>query len=521
MPYVAYLRKSRADVAAEAHGEGETLARHETALLALSKKQNLHLTAIYREVVSGETIADRPIMQQLLREVEAGMWDGVLVMEVERLARGDTADQGTVQKAFLYSNTLIITPTKTYDQSNEFDQEYFEFGLFMSRREYKTIRRRMNAGKIASVKEGKFCGSTAPFGYVRYKLPKEKGWSLKPNPEQAEIVRQIFAWYTDSENPIGTEYIAQHLNNAHVPTVTGKPWTLQTIRDILKNKVYTGIVVWGRRKDVKHIENGVVKTSHPRSADYIEVQGRHEALVSAEIYEAAMARMLSYPSKRVPGTKTLQNPLSGFVYCSRCGKKMQRRPFLLSGRRDALICINTKCDTVGADLEVVEHLLLSALKDWLCDYQQTSIHPDAARFQSAMEACHAEHARLEAEQQKIETQRQRAYELIEQGVYTTDVFLERQAALTERELNLTKAMKDVATRLNEYREQQFSASTIIPKMENVLSVYDFSAPAAERNALLSSVLSKVIYHKTTNLRWSDESDLSLTLYPIIPSSYHH
>ncbi len=49
-------------------------------------------------------------------------------------------DQGIVSQAFKYSGTRIITPTKTYDPNNEFDEEYFEFGLFMSRREYQTIR---------------------------------------------------------------------------------------------------------------------------------------------------------------------------------------------------------------------------------------------------------------------------------------------------------------------------------------------------------------------------------------------
>ena len=87
MQYCLYLRKSRADSEAEARGEGETLSRHEKALLDLAKKLNLNITAIYREIVSGETIAARPVMQQLLQEVEQGIWDGVLVMEVERLAR--------------------------------------------------------------------------------------------------------------------------------------------------------------------------------------------------------------------------------------------------------------------------------------------------------------------------------------------------------------------------------------------------------------------------------------------------
>lgn len=142
-----YLRKSRADREAEARGEGETLARHERILLDLAKKRGYNVGAIYKEIVSGETISARPVMQQLLREVESGMWDGVLVVEVERLARGDTIDQGVVARSFQYSNTLIITPLKTYDPNNEYDEEYFEFGLFMSRREYKTMTRKSPNGR--------------------------------------------------------------------------------------------------------------------------------------------------------------------------------------------------------------------------------------------------------------------------------------------------------------------------------------------------------------------------------------
>ena len=85
--YLIYLRKSRSDLEAEAHGEGETLSRHEHTLLELAKRQHLNVTDIYREVVSGDTIAARPMMQRVLSEVEQGVWSGVLVMEVERLAR--------------------------------------------------------------------------------------------------------------------------------------------------------------------------------------------------------------------------------------------------------------------------------------------------------------------------------------------------------------------------------------------------------------------------------------------------
>ena len=203
------------------HGEGETLARHEHTLLSVAKRQNLIIGAIYREVVSGETIADRPVIQQVLHEVESGLWDGVLVMEVERLARGDTIDQGMVQRAFQYSNTLIITPLKTYNPANEFDQEYFEFGLFMSRREYKTIKRRMQAGRYAAVQEGKWPFNSAPYGWDRKKLESEKGWTLILNETEAPVVKLIFSLFTGSDR-VGVTFIVHHLNDRGIKPRNGE-----------------------------------------------------------------------------------------------------------------------------------------------------------------------------------------------------------------------------------------------------------------------------------------------------------
>lgn len=170
MSYLIYLRKSRKDVELEQYGDEETLARHERVLLDLAKTNGYEIGAIYREVVSGETISARPEMQRLISEVEQGLWDGVLVMEVERLARGDTIDQGIVARAFKLSSTKIVTPVKTYDPDNEYDEEYFEFGLFMSRREYKTINRRIQRGRVSAAKEGKYVSSTPPYGYDRVNL---------------------------------------------------------------------------------------------------------------------------------------------------------------------------------------------------------------------------------------------------------------------------------------------------------------------------------------------------------------
>ena len=154
MSYCMYLRKSRKDLELERLQPGSTLARHESILCSLAKSLTISVQSIYREVGSGDTIQDRPVMQQLLTEVEKGLWEGVLVMEIERLARGDSIDQGIVTRTFQYSRTRIITPYKIYEPGNDFDLEYFVFSLFMFRREYKTINHRMQSGRLASVREG-------------------------------------------------------------------------------------------------------------------------------------------------------------------------------------------------------------------------------------------------------------------------------------------------------------------------------------------------------------------------------
>ena len=124
MSYCMYLRKSRKDLEMERLHPGSTLLRHESVLRSLADSMSLPVLKIYREVGSGDTISGRPVMKQLLSEVEQGKWEGVLVMEIERLARGDSIDQGIVTRTFQYSGTRIITPYKIYEPENDFDLEY-------------------------------------------------------------------------------------------------------------------------------------------------------------------------------------------------------------------------------------------------------------------------------------------------------------------------------------------------------------------------------------------------------------
>ena len=364
MTYCIYLRKSRKDNEAEQRGEGETLARHEKALTEFAKNSGLEVSAIYREIVSGESIAARPQMQRLLSEVSENMWDGVIVMDIDRLARGNGIDQGIIAQTFLFSDTKIITPTKTYDPSNEFDEEYFEFGLYMSRREYKTINRRLQRGRVASCKEGKYVCSKAPYGYQRVKIDGEKGYTLAPIPEQAEIVRNIFEWYTEgkvmfsggAKERIGVSLIARELNKISVKPLKSDVWTSSSIRDILINPVYIGKIRWNWRPEKKKMSDGRVIKERPRSNDFLLYDGRHEGIVSEEVFEKAQSIMQKNKSRPVRGDKTTQNPLASLVVCKKCGRKMQRRPN--PKNPDMLICAEPTCNNHSSYIYLVEERVI-------------------------------------------------------------------------------------------------------------------------------------------------------------------
>lgn len=308
--YYIYLRKSRTDREAEMHGEGETLARHERILMELARSMNLNITKVFREIVSGETISARPEMQKLLSCAEEGRCAGVLVMEIERLARGNTKDQGIVAEAFHYGKVKVITPLKTYNPDDEFDEEYFEFGLFMSRREYKTINRRLQRGRTAAASEGRYIAAGAPYGYRKVKIPNDKGYTLEIIPEQADTVRLIFQLYTEgcqlpdgTQKHMGMQKICRYLDSCHIRPPRGAQWSRSTVKDILHNITYTGKVPWQRRICDKRYVNGHLTEHRCRCRSPLISDGLHPPIISEEMFALATRIMEQNAPRKLPAPK--------------------------------------------------------------------------------------------------------------------------------------------------------------------------------------------------------------------------
>ncbi len=510
--YAIYLRKSRIDLDAERAGQGETLKRHESALLALAKQRRYPVGEIYREVVSGDTIAGRPEMQRLLSDVETGRWRGVLVMEESRLARGDTMDQGRVQQAFYYSHTLIVTPNKVFDPDSEADQEYFEFGLFMSRREYKMINRRLYRGRLASVKEGKWIGTWAPYGYRKVKLEREKGNTLEPAPGQAEVVQQIFRWFV--EDDVSITSIARRLNEMGQKTAKGQMFTDQSVRTILDNPAYCGMIRCGTRKVDKIVVDGELRDYHHWAAP-VEGEtifpGRHQPLISRETWEAAKKKRDA--KKGPPGPKQipLQNPFAGLIHCANCGRVIQRNAGKY-GSNARLWCTYPGCKgKVGlTTVPDMERLVLESMRHRLVELdipemQRNRDQGEAALLRSSLESIKKEAATAAA-------QKSRAFDLVEQGVYTPEVFTARMEALTRTEEVLTAQAAELEHRLEELDVASRRERDLAPKIRRVIDLYPQLDSAEEKNRLLRSVVSSITYARPVH---GTVDDVVLKIYYLL------
>ncbi len=523
MPYCIYLRKSRADAEAEALGHGETLARHKAMLLDVAKKGGYDVTEIYQEIVSGDTIEARPVMQRLLREVCEGLWQGVLVAEIERLARGNTGDQAQVQTAFAISSTKIITPFKVYDPQNEMDNQYFEFGLFMSRQEYRTINRRLRQGIEASAREGKWVPGKAPYGYERVHVQRGKGWTLKIHEPEANIVKLIFRLYVHGERAedgsfqtFGVYAIGRRLDGMGVPPPGSATfWRARTVLDILRNPAYAGKIRWKNQRKKKQIVDGVVKTIRVRSdeKDRIFVDGLHPPLVDQDTFDKAQELIRQKGPPPVKRGSKLVNPLAGILICGECGRTMA-----LARQKEGqfLRCGTPGCHNVLSKYENVEQRLLQGLEHWLSGYRlQWDNNPDADE-QELLDLKAKNVRKAESDLDTLRRQLSRTHDLLEQGIYDSDTFLERSRSLSQRIQEANDTIARLRAELAESERIAASRQSIIPKVKKLLDVYAALPNAQAKNELLHDVLERVEYTRPSRCGGKDK--FKLVLYPKLPKS---
>ena len=496
--YAIYLRKSRADMEAEKLGEGETLARHKKILTELAARNGYFIGEIYQEIISGaESIEDRPEIKRLIEDCYAGKWDGILVVEVSRLSRGSQGDAQVIMDCLKYANrnngVLVITPTKIYDVAhNHDDEEYMEFELFMSRREYKMIKRRMDRGREQAVVEGNYMGSYRPYGYDILKTKYAR--TLVPNEDEAPIVKYIFEW-TVKEN-ISPRKIAERLDSMGVPTYSGDPeWSTATIKTILTNPTYMGKVKWNDRMTVKTMVNGELVASRPRSSHsdkYMEYDGKHKdrALIDEETFKAASSRFYSDKTK---ANFKLQNPLAGIMVCKHCQKMMLYQQYKNRPETEPRFLHRQSkiCKVKSATASDVMNALVHALKLYIEDFEMKVDNlPDVDENTIIVQ--------IEGLQKKIQQTKRKlskAFDDYEDGIYTANEFVERK---TKHNAAIEYYEKQIIELENSIPEKEEYEDVIMLLSEALDSLLDSNLDAEIKNEYLKRIIDKIEFSRENN-----------------------
>lgn len=478
MNTVIYLRKSRADELDETIED--TLRRHKETLLDFAKNQpSMEIIKIYEEVVSGDKLYARPQMLELLSDAEQGMFDSVLVMDIERLGRGAASEQGIILETFKSNDIKIITPREILDLNNERDEDYAEFRSFFARQELKTIKRRLHDGTIKSVKDGCHLWE-APYGYKRAFINKSP--TLEIFEEEAKFVRMIFDLYANSG--LGSQEIAYTINSMGAKPHKSDKFNRTSIVAILRNQTYIGKVVYNKKSRI--MKNGKYTTIYHNPSKWMVIDGIHPPIIDEETFIRAND-ILNERYHKPYNLGNIENPLSGILKCANCGFGMQRRPYPADRKYQSttLLCATKGCCT-SSRLDYVEKAVLKNVEEKLQELKvQAKSKNSKYDFSPVIDG-------IRKELSALSIQKSNLHDLLERGVYDIDTYINRSNIITNRISALENQLSETISKQEKHSAN--SLNKIIKNFETVLELYWNSSPA-EKNKLLKEIITTGTYYK--------------------------
>lgn len=509
---VDYLRKSQSDdplLTVE-----EVLAKHEKILDSWSEKhlggktpENLK----FREIVSGETLKERPEIQKVLRLIESPKIRALKIVEPQRLTRGDLEDIGRCMKLLKLTNTLVITPDewggeRIYDLNDEYDWNAFEGELKKGNdylNYYKKIQKR---GRLLSVSQGNFIGNRAPYGYKRTVIKEGKNTchTLEVVPEEAEVVKMIFDMYLKGE---GCFKIMDRLHALGIKPQMGKGWAQTTINTMLGNEHYIGKVRWNRKKTVKTVKDGEIITRRPTAEEYLIYPGKHEAIIDEDVFYAVQKKRGSLPKHKI--STNLVNPLAGLMYCS-CGMAMKYHKYVTNGvvrAEPRYACTYQKrCQNASCVASELIDVLKDILRDVLADFE-TRVE---AGEDESIEVHRKLVARLERKMAELEELELEQWDKYTKKEMPKHIFDKLNAKVVEEKEEVQQALCTAKDSTPEPIDLKAKVATL---HEILAMLDDPEAPVSELNALLKTVIERITYRRPKaqgiSSRWETGNKIDL------------
>ena len=304
-----YSRVSTEDQAKE----GYSLEVQREYLESFAKGEGLIIFKIYQDDgISGYT-TERPALKQLLKDAKQRKFDLVLVYKIDRFSRNLKDMLNLVDELSSYG-VGFKSATEPFDTTTSAGKLMFQQLGSFAEFERNRIAERVFPGMVKGVQQGNWQGARyAPYGY-RYNKERKL---LEIDEQEAKVVKLIYTMFLCDKSIFA---ITEYLTKKGYRNRKGNIFSTKLIGDILKNRIYTGKLVWNRhyydktqrtKKGYRYIKNAPDKV--------IISQGKHQLIIPEEDFEVVQRKL---KERRVERRKKANDyPLSGLFYCAKCNHR--------------------------------------------------------------------------------------------------------------------------------------------------------------------------------------------------------
>ena len=328
-----YLRLSRDD--GDKEESGSITGQRELLRDYISQHPELREYAIrIDDGFSGSTF-ERPGFQKMIEDVKAGRTDCIIVKDLSRFGRNYLDAGEYIEKIFPFLGVRFIAVNDNYDSLGEkksSDDLIIPFKNLINEAYCRDISMKIRSQLEIKRKNGQFLGSFAAFGYLKDEQDKNK---LVVDQYAADIVRDIFKWKLEGISP---QDIADALNKLGIlspmeykrslgmkyttsfKTSAKAAWSAGTVIRILKNPIYTGVLIQGKETTPSY---KVHKRIAKAKSEWTVIEDSHEAIIS-EIDFDSVQKVLKCDTRRSPDDKAV-GLFSGMLFCGDCGASMIRK----------------------------------------------------------------------------------------------------------------------------------------------------------------------------------------------------
>jgi len=468
MKAAIYIRVSTEDQAKE----GYSLEVQREYLESFAKREGLEVFKLYQDDgISGYSI-ERPALKELLKDAKDKKFDLVLVYKIDRFSR-NLKDLLNLVDELSSSSVSFKSATEPFDTTTSAGKLMFQQLGSFAEFERNRIAERVFPGMVKGVQRGNWQGARyAPYGY---KYNKEKKL-LEICEEESKVVKLIYTMFLCDKS---IRAITEYLTRKGYRNSKGNIFSTKLIGDILKNKIYTGKLVWNAhfydktqktKKGYRYIKNPPEKV--------IISQGKHQPIISEEDFELVQEKLKQ--RKVEQRRKANDYPLSGLLYCARCNHKylglssisnhrtgVKKRWYRCMGPyRSFIRCKNKSVKAQEIESEVAEILETLLKNDKLKTSRWTTV--TAANFPSFAESAKID---LEKVKNRLESNLKKQSKLTDaylENLLSEELYKQKNESFRQEEEELKKLIA-----LQEVREiERERSKDYLNRVEELLEGYD-------------------------------------------------